>query len=417
MKLVEPSKKASTDFSIKERGTRNISADELRVLQTQPAFRNLLKLKILSVGLRADGTFELKASHYVGNVNLENSWSITVIEKISGATEGLFSYLSKAKLKVPPGQTNSSIDGLFFIHIVEAFVNAVQEYVSVGRRKEYKCSEFDTRRPVGRILMAQTIRHHAKGEHSLVHVAQFRLSSNIFANQVIAYCLAEIELLAERYISLRGLLNKTRTLFLLFSDSNYASLKFTPHRARAAQLSKYVGTNSLSKELRTALEMAYPLLCGGGIFGNSHSDFKTQAILFDLEFLFEHSVLSLLQTHPDICTCSGDFFNKKLLGTQAGRYRCEPDLVISRVTGERLAIGDVKYKDLESALPDNGDVYQLLAHASAFGVSKSFLVYPSELYSHRLLGRSADSIEVSVFTVRPQFLSEDIKKMLIVLGL
>lgn len=417
MKLVESAGPVSTCFSIKERSTYKINADELQILQRQPAFRNLLKLRVVGVGLRPEGSFELKASHYVGTVILDNSYSITVTEKIVGATEGLFSYLSKARYKVPLGQAKSSIDGVFFVHIVEAFVNSVQEYVAIGRRKEYQCIKFDTHRPVGRILMSQTIRHHAKGECNVVHVSQFRLSSDTFANQVIGYCLAEIEILAERHTSLKSLLHKARTLFLLFSDANYSTLRFKSDQAKAAQLSQYLATNLLSKELRAALEMAYPLLCGGGIFGNSYSSFRTQALFFDLEFLFEYSVLSSLQSRIDIRTSRGDSFSKKLFEKPVGRYRCEPDLVLSRPTGECLAIGDVKYKDIENGLPDNDDVYQLLAHASAFAVSKSFLVYPSERYSHRVLGCSAESIDVSVFTIRPQFLNEDIENMLVALGI
>jgi 5-methylcytosine-specific restriction endonuclease McrBC regulatory subunit McrC len=377
-------------------------------MQGQPAFKSLVKSRILTVRMGEAGNFELLASHYIGTIVLENSWRITVTEKVIGTTAGLFNFLSQARLKVPQGYSDASTDGVVFVHIVKSFVEAVEKYVGIGRKKEYQLNSFDTERPSGRILMKETIRHFSRGIQNVVTVSAFRLSANVFPNQVIAYCLAEIEVLAARYIALTELLNRTRNLFLLFSDVSYADIKNEKQSNRAASLKLCLRQPALSKELRTALEMAFPLLCGGGVFGEVSSTFKNQALFFDLEFLFEYCVLIMFQGWPGLDVRRGADYARKLLGPHTTRYKCEPDIVIRDTKDQILSIGDVKYKDLDRGLPDNSDVYQLLAHASAFAVAKCFLIYPSDVYSRRTIGRTSHAIELIVFTVRPSHLSVDV---------
>lgn len=405
---------ANTQKSLKvrERSSYGITIDEFNSLQTQPTFQGLIKSRVLGIGMRPDGSLELRASHYVGTVILENLWTITITEKVVGSTEGLFSFLSNARFKLPPGQTYASTDGAIFVHIVESFVEAVEKYVSIGRKKEYQLAILNTQRPSGRIMLRETIRFFSRGKQDRVSAATFNLSHDIYVNQVIAYCLAEIEVLANIHIRLKNILNRTRNSFLLFSDSNYHILKNTSDSIKANQLRSYLQKTSLQVELKEALEMAFPLLCGGGIFGNSNINFKNQTLFFDLQFLFEHSVLAVLKNFHGIVANSGSAFAQKLFGAGTNRYNCEPDLVVSDTSEKRLAVGDVKYKELESGFPDNSDVYQLLAHASAFQVSKSFLIYPSDNFSQRLIGRSANSIEVYIFTIRPSRLEKDISIVL-----
>lgn len=70
-------------------------------------------------------------------------------------------------------------------------------------------------------------------------------------------------------------------------------------------------------------------------------------------------------------------------------------------------MGDVKYKEFDGSAAAS-DVYQLLAHAKAFGALSAFLIFPGDTYSVRELGTSRQGIDTAFFSVRVQHLQEDL---------
>jgi len=78
-------------------------------------------------------------------------------------------------------------------------------------------------------------------------------------------------------------------------------------------------------------------------------------------------------------------------------YRAEPDVVISRA-GTRMAVADTKHKDF-GGTPSNPDIYQLVAHAKAWGVSTAALVYPSQSITETSIGTAATGVAIKAFTV------------------
>jgi hypothetical protein len=89
-----------------------------------------------------------------------------------------------------------------------------------------------------------------------------------------------------------------------------------------------------------------------------------------------------------------------LFRPQSRRFACEPDVVILHPTGQTAAIGDVKYKDVQTRNQLHSDVYQLLAHCEGFGVKKGFLVFPGAQYSHLVLGETPSGTSVDCFCIR-----------------
>ena len=55
-----------------------------------------------------------------------------------------------------------------------------------------------------------------------------------------------------------------------------------------------------------------------------------------------------------------------------------PDLVLQSA-GSDLAVGDAKYKDLNTGTPPNDDLYQLLAYCVSLGLKRGLLIYTGEL--------------------------------------
>jgi hypothetical protein len=77
-------------------------------------------------------------------------------------------------------------------------------------------------------------------------------------------------------------------------------------------------------------------------------------------------------------------------------YRAEPDIVLWRFR-KPYVVADAKHKELDSS-PSNPDVYQLVAHAKAWGVCDGALVYPGTQVSKVEIGAEAGGIRVLAFT-------------------
>lgn len=104
---------------------------------------------------------------------------------------------------------------------------------------------------------------------------------------------------------------------------------------------------------------------------------RARGSLLDMARVFEDAVVRALSQRLDP---QGIHLLPKAKGQRfvlddGARYRLEPDLGVWR--GRRcLFIGDVKYKDLESTEVRAADVYQMLAYATAAGLTEVTLVYP-----------------------------------------
>lgn len=391
-----------------ERSSLILNSEDFSELQQQPSFIKMLETGVLTVGMHSRGLFELTASHYLGAANLENNWTIEVTEKFTGTLRGLFDVLSNARYKFTNTLTSGHVDGSVLAHIANTYLSAVEKYVSHGRMQAYQQKSISTKRPSGRLDIRGTIRHVSRGMASTAQVTAFQLTPDILANQIFAYCLVEIEVLAFKNATMHSLLYRVRTLFLLFGDVQYLGLVRLSRTARAEKINRCIEQRAIGQEMRSALELAFPLFVGGGLFGVTADDFRLQSLFVDMEFLFEQSVLKAFQRATNFLSTSGKSSRVRVFPKGSRRFRCEPDIVLSIKAGDMLAVGDVKYKTLEKSGVANSDVYQLLAHAGAFGVEKAFLIYPGEGFSHKTFGSTHDGTYVDIFTVRPGYLLLDV---------
>ena len=124
-----------------------------------------------------------------------------------------------------------------------------------------------------------------------------------------------------------------------------------------------------------------------------------------LHDLFEKAVRRTIGSllGPDFRVRKGSDFNSRLF-TESTRYDTDPDVVVEGPS--RTLVGDVKYKKplgSSGKLVRSKDVYQLLAHASAFGADGCFTVDAGagEQMRGRYLGKSPTGIPTWSFKVSP----------------
>lgn len=109
-------------------------------------------------------------------------------------------------------------------------------------------------------------------------------------------------------------------------------------------------------------------------------------LLFDMNVLFQEAVAGALRRRVasgvvELETQARDHHLASLFGAAQKRvFGLKPDLVLRRGR-EVAAIGDTKWKRLEvdasrALLPDEADVYQMLAYAAAYRCENLALIYP-----------------------------------------
>jgi 5-methylcytosine-specific restriction endonuclease McrBC regulatory subunit McrC len=135
----------------------------------------------------------------------------------------------------------------------------------------------------------------------------------------------------------------------------------------------------------------------------------------NLETLFEAAVRNVFsaQIGKAGTVHNGRNIPAAIFLSSASQYRANPDVVIKLQTGA-CAIGDAKFKVPEQTAAPS-DIYQLLTHASAFGASEAFLVYPHDAFGVLDLGLSKTGARVRLFTVDIRCLSQSIAKILTLL--
>jgi 5-methylcytosine-specific restriction endonuclease McrBC regulatory subunit McrC len=151
-----------------------------------------------------------------------------------------------------------------------------------------------------------------------------------------------------------------------------------------------------------------PIFLGAGLHGIEFQQFSMRSLFIDMEYLFECSVLKRLQTFSLFSCLPGKEFKVRIFGQLEKRYKCEPDLVLLDAKNSVFAVGDVKYKNMDSSGPSNDDIYQLMVHAQSFESRVAFIVYPGEEFSEQFIGHARDGTAVSAFRVRPGCLEEDV---------
>jgi len=167
-----------------------------------------------------------------------------------------------------------------------------------------------------------------------------------------------------------------------------------------------------------AISLAGAVLDAAGFGGSAHWTRTIERAWFvNLETFFEEAVRrTIRQSLPDATTESARR-RPSVFRPSARRYRASPDVVVYDESRNVVAIGDAKYKELDG-WPGQADVFELLAHASAYGTKRASLFYPADgSFSARHLGVSGDSCDVWSFGISFDNFTADIKSALQLMGL
>lgn len=142
----------------------------------------------------------------------------------------------------------------------------------------------------------------------------------------------------------------------------------------------------LNEHYRPAVELARLLLRLRGPEPDSGST-RTPSLVIDMPMLFEEFVRTAVREALGATESQmpSGARSPRIVLDERGTVRLEPDLTFW-VEGRCLAVADVKYKR-DSGPGRNADLYQLLAYATATGLSTATLIYaegPADVRAHRV---------------------------------
>lgn len=392
---------------VPERGHTDVDADVWAELQVSQDFRRLHEQGVVEVAYRPLGRVRLKGTCYVGHA-ICGSVLLEFREKIDGALTSLLTHASHSAFRLARARGAKSELGDLISLLVAQFLEAVTAYTSSGRAFRYTTRQAVGSLVGGKLNITKSIQLRARGLGHLLAFEKNTVSYNTAVNRIVSTALAEVERLA-RMVSLpESVVAKSRGLSMLYADCRDHETLYRERSFFAAQAADLAETEH-DDSVRDMMSLASVML--------AHENFDTasgqaaglpRTWFLNLENLFEAAVRNILAGLCDssVRVCRGGDAPQPIFSLEKQEYRANPDIVIACPPGGPH-VGDVKYKEFDGSAAAS-DVYQLLAHAEAFGALSAFLIFPGDTYSVRELGTSRQGIDTAFFSVRVQHLQEDL---------
>lgn len=400
---------------VPERGYTDVEQDIWSALQSSADFRRLHAEGVLEVAYRPLGKVRLKGTCYVGHA-ICGEVLLECCEKVDGALTALLAFASHNAFRLAKAQAATSELGDLVVLLVAQFLETVTTYTSSGRRFQYTTKKAVGSLVGGRLDITKSIQLRARGLGHLLAFEKNVATFNIPINRVVLAALSEVERLARLVKMTERTIAKSRGLSMLFGDCRDHETLYRERSYFAIMASRLADTEG-SELIRDMMSLASVLLWHESFDSSSgQSSGLPRTWFLNLEKLFETAVLNVLS---DLCVDAsvyrGGESPKAIFSSERAEYRANPDIVISSSSAQFI-VGDVKYKIFDGSAAA-GDVYQLLAHAEAFGALKAFLIFPGESYFFRDLGVSRGGISTAFFAVRVRHLREDLDKVAKYFGL
>jgi 5-methylcytosine-specific restriction endonuclease McrBC regulatory subunit McrC len=404
-------------IQVPERGATEIDAPTWSALRAQPDFQLLLEQSVLTANHLPGGRARLRGGCFVGHA-LCGDFRIEIHEKIAGALLALVQYARRDAFQVTAIDAQTTEIGPLLTELIKHFLQLLRSYVLRGREFAYTHNKRAGPLAGGRLDIVRTLGLRARGMAHLLAFDMPRLSFDTPLNRVLAATLLEIERLS-RIIQIDAeSVAIARGFSLMFADCRSYRL-LSSRRIDLAELASALARDARSSDMADMLSLARVVLAHQSFEPDRFLEQRSPRTWFiNLELLFEQAVRSTmarLLRGSGREVVNGREHSAPIFAGETKLYRANPDIVV-RGGGRQVDIGDVKYKDLIDAA-DAGDVYQLLAHATAFHAHQCFLIFPGEQLALKHVGDTADGRRVYLATVNVQQLEASVQELIKSLGL
>ncbi len=386
-----------TIITARERSSRRISDDVADALRASPDFAHAMESGILGMELCGSG-FSLTTSCYVGQLTIDGV-AINIEEKVAGSLSALLRYASHSAFRTEALEGEAVDLNRLFPLLVEQFSDAVNRYVSGGRKFSYGYNKGVGSLAGGKLLLTDTIRLRAQGLGHLLAFQRSQITHHIDPNRCILAALNMSERLADAYGVAAPVRSRIRGMSLIFSDCRDQGTLFGS-RIELSRVADRLSRECGDASLKDSLSLASIILLRTSLYldGMTSRGASPRTWFINLESLYEHSLRSALS---DVASTNGigimgpSSVNSWIFPSQR-RFSVNPDFVID--IGGTFVAGDAKYKQYGGS-PQVSDIYQLLSHARAIDAVACFLAYASETTRVHYMGEAFGECPVYIFEV------------------
>lgn len=401
---------SASQIVIRERSTVPISEPEYRRLESSDAVLELVSLGVLSLVRSRTTPFGVKAGSLVGEAVIDAGRRLVVTEKVPGSLHALLRWAVPRDFRSLEAPAYVDADSPVLEVFAARFLDILAGYLQRGRIKEYERLRERSSRPRGRLDLHQTMRLRARGNFTQVGHITSDLQGNILINQLMTLGLHAVEAYATVAGAGPALRSRARSYAALFSDVETLALQRQSRRAKASAFETALGDKRAIGDVSDALSYARALVLNLGAWPLAEEQLIPESYFLNLETLFEDAVRQVAsECREDVRVSRGSVLKHPLFTNREDDYIADPDLVLVTSHG-RPVVADCKYKDLQGK-PDHADVYQLVAHAQAFGATTAVLVYPGGSYAYTPLGTTVGGISVAWARVRSSALEPDVARL------
>jgi 5-methylcytosine-specific restriction endonuclease McrBC regulatory subunit McrC len=414
--IATPSGRSRQTLRAVERRTLALTEDSFRELDKSSAVRALVDQGIVTLVRSRTTPYGLKAGGYVGQALVGPHLRLVVDEKVPGS---LLALLHEATVDdVLHSQTASLADlGSPVLEMfARRFLDELATYLRRGRLKEYESQAGSSMLLRGRLDVGRTLRLHSRGHGAALAYRRRKLHADLLTNRLLGLALAAVSGLELAETATIGLATRARSYAALFDDVNWSRLRGRTPTFLAGMFDEAINDRRSRTEIVTLLRYARVLVLSLGAWPADDVGVETPHSFFlNLEKLFEEAVrrsaTALCAPRPVV---RGRSMKKPLFPDRPGVFEADPDFVVC--DGDvAVLVGDAKYKELTN-LPGHDDVYQLSAHAHAFGCAIALLVFPGETSATHLVGTTTQGVRVYYSAVRPTHVRDDLAECLRVTG-
>jgi 5-methylcytosine-specific restriction endonuclease McrBC regulatory subunit McrC len=398
---------SAVPISVRERSTVTISESEYRLLEGSDAVLELVSQGVVSLVRSRTTPYGVKAGSLVGEAVVGAGRRLIVAEKVPGSLHALLRWAVPRDFRSLTAPAYVDADSPVLEVFAARFLDILARYLQRGRIKEYARLYESSSRPRGRLDLQRTVRLRSRGNFTHLGHITSELDGDTLINQLMALGLHAVEAYANVAGAAPALRSRARSYAALFSDVQTLWLQRASRSAKTDAFESALSDSRSVGDVSDALSYARALVLNLGAWPLAEEQLIPESYFLNLETLFEDAVRQVAsESRADIRVDRGRALKHPLFRDREDDYIADPDLVLSH-SSERPVVADCKYKDLKGR-PDHGDVYQLVAHAQAFGASTAVLIYPGVSYDYTVLGTTVGGISVSWARVRSSELESDV---------
>ncbi len=333
---------------------------------------------------------------YVGVISLSHGIQIEVLPKIDLSSDEDYSKNRLIVMKMIQSlirvnsknftEANLHVRKMNILEIfISMYLDALKNLLAKGLKYDYENKEENLSCFKGKLLVHKNI------TYNLTHKERFFLSFDEYTENSAANRIIKTTILKLLQISNSQSNRKTVIHFLPYFDKVSVSSNLTKDFNKAEIVDRY------HPEYSNIIDWSKVFLLNKG-FTSFVGDHGATAILFDMNYLFEKYIATILKTeieriYSDISLTIQQ--QKYWLFNHPETFKLKPDIVlVDKKNKESILIIDTKWKVLNSDNKSNygisqEDMYQMYVYGMKYQVNEVWLIYP--------LNNDVKSIDKEIF--------------------